>query len=61
MSKKNYLTADEVTERYRGTVSSRTLANWRSLKIGPKFIKIGKAVLYDEADIDAWDERNTAK
>lgn len=61
MIKKNYLTADEVTERYRGTVSARTLANWRSLKIGPKFIKIGKAVLYDQADIDAWDERNTAK
>lgn len=61
MSKKHYLTQDEVAERYRGLVSVRTLANWRSLRIGPKFTKIGKTVLYDEAELDAWDDRNTVK
>ena len=61
MSKKRYLTPEEVVDRYRGIVSIRTLSNWRSLRTGPKFVKIGKAVLYDEADLDEWDNRNTVK
>lgn len=61
MSKKRYLTAEEVVERYRGMISIRTWANWRSLRQGPKFLKCGKTVLYDEAELDAWDERNTIK
>lgn len=61
MNKKHYLTPEEVVDRYRGTMSIRTLANWRSMRTGPKFLKIGKAVLYDEADLDAWDSRNTVK
>ena len=61
MSKKRYLTQDEVADRYRGLISVRTLCNWRSLKIGPAYCKIGKTVLYDEAELDAWDERNTVK
>lgn len=61
MSKKQYLTPDEVATRYRGTVSIRTLANWRSMRIGPKFFKIGKTILYEEGDLDAWDDRNTVK
>ena len=48
--KKRYLTQDEVADRYRGLVSVRTLANWRSLRIGQKFTKIGKTVLYEEGD-----------
>lgn len=56
---KRYLTQDEVVERYRGLISVRTLANWRSMRIGPKFLKNGKAVLYSEIELDKWDERNT--
>ena len=52
---------DEVAERYRGLISVRTLANWRSMRIGPRFTKIGKTVLYEEGELDAWDERNTVK
>lgn len=59
--KKRYLTQDEVAERYRGMISVRTLANWRSLRQGPKFLKCGKTVLYDENELDAWDDRNTVK
>ena len=61
MSRKKYLTQDEVADRYRGLVSVRTLANWRSARRGPRYVKIGKTVLYDEAELDAWDERNTVK
>ena len=59
--KKRYLTQDEVADRYRGLISVRTLCNWRSLRIGPPYCKIGKTVLYEEGELDAWDERNTVK
>jgi hypothetical protein len=41
-----FLTPSEVVERYRGQIGEGTLRNWRSMRIGPSFIKIGKAVLY---------------
>jgi DNA-binding transcriptional regulator YiaG len=53
-----FLTPDEVAERYRGEVSVGTLRNWRSMRVGPGFVKIGKAVLYPVAELDAWDEKN---
>jgi hypothetical protein len=58
MSDPKFLTTDEVVERYRGEVSSGTLENWRAQKIGPPFVKIGKAVLYPIDELDAWDRRN---
>lgn len=59
MSESKYLTPEEVAERYRGSVSEGTLRNWRAMRIGPTFIKIGKAVLYPTSELDAWDEKNT--
>ena len=50
-----YLTLAEVVERYRGQISEGTLRNWRSMRIGPSFIKIGKAVLYPVEELDRWD------
>ncbi|NTJ06906.1 helix-turn-helix domain-containing protein [Rhizobium lusitanum] len=58
MSQTTFLTPEEVAERYRGSISVGTLRNWRSMKIGPSFVKIGKAVLYHVDELDAWDERN---
>jgi len=58
MSEKKYLTAEEVSERYRGEISVGTLRNWRAMRIGPAFVKIGKAVLYPVDELDAWDEKN---
>ena len=59
MSDKKFLTAEEVSERYRGSVSVGTLRNWRAMKLGPTFVKIGKAVLYPTNELDAWDQKNT--
>lgn len=59
MTESKYLTAEEVAERYRGTISIGTLRNWRALRIGPTFVKIGKAVLYPVSELDAWDQKNT--
>ena len=58
MTENRFLTAEEVSERYRGEITVGTLRNWRAMRIGPGFIKIGKAVLYPIAELDAWDEKN---
>jgi hypothetical protein len=53
-----FLTLEEVVERYRGQISEGTFRNWRSMRIGPSFIKIGKAVLYPLEELNRWDRRN---
>ena len=53
-----FLTLNEVVERYRSQISEGTLRNWRSMRIGPSFIKIGKAILYPLEELDRWDRRN---
>jgi hypothetical protein len=59
MADNKFLTAEEVSERYRGEITVGTLRNWRAMRIGPPFVKIGKAVLYPAAALDAWDQQNT--
>jgi hypothetical protein len=58
VAENRFLTPEEVSERYRGVVTLHTLENWRSLKIGPRYIKIGKAVLYPVEELDSWDREN---
>src|SRR3546814_10909931 len=53
-----FLTPDEVAERYRGGISVGTLRNWRAMRLGPSYVKIGKAVLYPLDELDTWDEKN---
>lgn len=53
------LTDEDVVARYRGRITLGTLRNWRALKIGPPYVKVGKAVLYSRAALQAWDRRNT--
>lgn len=53
-----FLTTEEVSERYRGLITVGTLENWRNLRIGPSFMKVGKAVLYPIVELDAWDRKN---
>ncbi|WP_315769464.1 MULTISPECIES: helix-turn-helix domain-containing protein [unclassified Bradyrhizobium] len=59
MEDRKYLTPEEVSDRYRGAVSVGTIRNWRAMRVGPAFVKIGKAVLYPIGELDAWDKRNT--
>ena len=58
MSEPMFLTFNEVIERYRGQISEGTLRNWPSMRVGPSFLKIGKAVLYPLEELDRWDRRN---
>ena len=61
MDRDRFLTSDEVSERYRGEVTVGTLRNWRAMRIGPSFVKIGKAVLYPIEELEAWDEKNLVR
>jgi len=39
-------------------VAPKTLENWRTTGLGPKFVKAGRRVVYDPADITAWKDAN---
>lgn len=47
------LTQDELAERWR--LSPRTLEQWRWLGRGPRYVKIGSRVLYDEQEVAAYE------
>jgi len=53
-----FLTTDEVVKRYREEICTSTLRNWRTLKVGPSFLKLGKSVLYPLAELEAWELKN---
>jgi hypothetical protein len=61
MSNGQYLTPDEVSARYRGEVSTGTLRNWRAMRIGPSYVKVGKGDLYPVTELEAWDRRNVVQ
>ncbi|WDS35853.1 helix-turn-helix domain-containing protein [Pseudoxanthomonas sp.] len=47
------LTPKQVAAEYQ--LSERTLANWRSLQKGPRFLKFGeRSVRYRRADLEAF-------
>lgn len=53
-----YATPEDLTERWPGTTRGG-LAQQRYLGRGPKFVKIGRRVLYRWADVYAYEEANT--
>lgn len=53
-----FLTPEEVVDRYRGEISVGTLRNWRAMRIGPDYVKVGKSVLYPLEKLIEWDRRN---
>jgi predicted DNA-binding transcriptional regulator AlpA len=54
-----FLTTKELSARWGGRITVRTLENWRSTSNGPPFIKLGGAVLYRVSDIDRWESSRT--
>ncbi len=59
MGPTHYLTPEDISKRYKGTISPRTLANWRSSGEGPAFTKIGGRVLYPLDKVMEWEEKRT--
>jgi len=35
-------------------LKTQTLAQWRSISIGPNYIKVGHSVRYSKRDLDLW-------
>ena len=61
MTERLYLTPEEVTERFRGAISTGTLANWRAMRVGPAFVKIGKSIVYPVADLNEWTDQQIVR
>jgi len=57
---KTFLTPAQLAERYAGRVSVKTLANWRCLGKGPRFLKVGGRIAYALDDVAAWEASRTA-
>ena len=53
---RSFITADELSERWRGLVCTKTLAEWRWKQTGPRFFKPGGKVLYRLDHVEAWEE-----
>lgn len=56
---RNLITTREVAAKLR--VPEATVRYWRHLSQGPVGVRIGRRVLYDEAQVDAWIERHFAE
>jgi hypothetical protein len=49
---KEFLTSNEVEEFYG--IKYQTLSNMRTKKIGPKYVKNGKSILYSRVDLETF-------
>jgi hypothetical protein len=49
----SYLTTAEVADRYR--TAPGTVRYWRHIGYGPKGVKVGRRVLYSEAELQRFD------
>ena len=52
-------TEQEVLARYRGAITLATLQNWRTNRMGPTYLKVGRTVLYSRSALAVWEKRNT--
>ena len=57
MQNETFLTQEEAARILR--LSPRTLERHRLTGTGPRFVKLGRRVLYRRADLDAWAEAHT--
>lgn len=60
MNQQAFLTAAQLSARWNGVVTTGTLANWRSKKVGPAFTKLRGKVLYPLDKVTAWETANLA-
>lgn len=54
----SFLTVDELLARWKGVVTKGTLANWRSKKVGPPYIKLRTKVVYPLCQLNDWEQAN---
>ena len=39
---------------YLGGLSTSTLAKWRVSGFGPRYLRVGARIVYEQADLDEW-------
>lgn len=62
MINRKYLTPAQLSARYNGQISTRTLSNWRSgAGNGPKFTRIGGRIMYPLDEVESWEARRTVQ
>lgn len=49
----------DLVARWQHRVSARTLANWRSLSTGPRYIKLGGRIIYKLSSIEEFEDNRT--
>lgn len=59
MPENTFLTPDELVARYKGNISVKTLANWRTKGGGPRYVKIGGKIMYALAAVLEWENART--
>lgn len=47
----DYLSPYDLCKRWGRTVTPKTLANWRSLGLGPAYVKLNGRIIYATADV----------
>lgn len=56
-----FLTPADLASRWGGGVTTTTLANWRTRKMGPDYTKMGAKVLYPLDAVLAYEAANQRK
>lgn len=60
MERNQFLTPDQLVDRWGKAVGRGTLANWRAQGKGPVFTKLGSRVVYRLSDVTAYEQTNAA-
>ena len=53
-----FLTPYDLHRRWGKAISTKTLANWRSLGYGPPYSRMGGRVLYRVSDVLTWENQH---
>lgn len=54
-----YITTKELSKRWK--INPNTIEHWRAVGFGPKFIRIGRKILYSLNSISEFEQMNTAE
>lgn len=58
---KQYLTVDDLVARWGNVISRGTLANWRSKRVGPPYVKLRARVVYPVNGVLEYEQANEFK
>jgi hypothetical protein len=60
MNRSEFLTPDQLVDRWGNAVGRGTLANWRAQRRGPPYVKVGARVVYPIDQLVEFEQQNMA-